>query len=181
MRLGLAQLAQWKRAGLALSLSINLSARNVARQGMADELVAKIHAQGLDCQDVEVEITEGEWLRVNSLPGEQLKRMASSGIRLGVDDFGSGYSNFGYLTELPIHTLKLDKSLIDDISEDQRALLKVQAIVGLAHDLGYSTVAEGAETNGQVAKLQGLGCDEIQGFALSRPTSAIELAELLAP
>ncbi|MFH7467734.1 EAL domain-containing protein, partial [Pseudomonas syringae group genomosp. 7] len=78
-----------------------------------------------------------EWLRVNSLPGEQLKRMASSGIRLGVDDFGSGYSNFGYLTELPIHTLKLDKSLIDDISEDQRALLKVQAIVGLAHDLGY--------------------------------------------
>jgi len=177
----LAQLAQWKRAGLALSLSINLSARDVARQGMADELVAKIHAQGLDCQDVEVEITEGEWLRVNSLPGEQLKRMASSGIRLAVDDFGSGYSNFGYLTELPIDTLKLDKSLIDDISEDQRALLKVQAIVGLAHDLGYSTVAEGAETSDQVAKLQGVGCDEIQGFALSKPISAIELAELLAP
>ncbi|WP_345782069.1 EAL domain-containing protein [Stenotrophomonas sp. GD03930] len=60
-------------------------------------------------------------------------------------------------------------------------MLKVQAIVGLAHDLGYSTVAEGAETNGQVAKLQGLGRDEIQGFALSRPISAIELAELLAP
>lgn len=177
----MAKLAQWKRTGLALSLSINLSARDVAREGMADELVGKIHAQGLDCQDVEVEITEGEWLRVNSLPGEQLKRMALSGIRLAVDDFGSGYSNFGYLTELPIHTLKLDKSLIDDISEDQRALLKVLAIVSLAHDLGCSTVAEGAETSDQVAKLQAVGCDEIQGFALSKPISAIELAELLAP
>lgn len=175
----LEQLSCWRRDGITLGLSINLSARNVARAGMADALVARIHAEGLRCSDLEIEITEGEWLRVNSVPGEQLRRMASAGIRLALDDFGSGYSNFAYLTELPIHTLKLDKSLIDGISTDTRARLKVRAIIGLAHDLGYTAVAEGAETADQVTTLRELGCDQIQGFALCRPISATELTDRL--
>ncbi|MGE6334574.1 EAL domain-containing protein, partial [Stenotrophomonas sp. NPDC077659] len=173
------QLARWQSDGLALSLSINLSARDVARPDMADALLARIHQRGLECRDVEIEITEGEWLRADSPPGEQLRRMAAAGIRIAVDDFGSGYSNFGYLTELPIHTLKLDKTLVDDLATDSRARLKVQAVIGLAHDLGYTTVGEGAETREQVVTLQALGCDEIQGFALSRPVDAQTLADRL--
>jgi len=145
---------------------------------MADRLIARIHMHGLACTDVEFEITEGEWLRADSSPGEQLKRLAAAGVRIAVDDFGSGYSNFGYLTDLPISTIKLDKSMIDALSTDSRAQLKVKAVIGLAHGLGYQTVGEGAETLEQVALLQAYGCDEIQGFALSRPISAADLATL---
>ncbi|WP_246161257.1 bifunctional diguanylate cyclase/phosphodiesterase [Stenotrophomonas cyclobalanopsidis] len=174
----LTQLAQWRREGISMVLSINLSPRDVARVGMSTRLLAHIQRHGLRCQDVEIEITEGEWLRADSPPGEQLKELAAAGVRLAVDDFGSGYSNFGYLTELPIHTIKLDKSMIDDLSTDTRAQLKVQAVIRLAQGLGYNTVGEGAETHEQVALLQAYGCDEIQGFALSRPVSATELAQL---
>lgn len=174
----LRQLAQWRRDGLSLTLSINLSPRDVARTGMADRLIGCINMHGLACHDVEIEITEGEWLRADSPPGEQLKLLAAAGVRIAVDDFGSGYSNFGYLTNLPISTIKLDKSMIDDLSTDSRAQLKVRAVISLAHGLGYHTVAEGAETPAQVALLQAYGCDEIQGFALSRPISATDLAAL---
>lgn len=174
----LKQLAQWRRDGLSLMLSINLSPRDVAREGMADRLIGCINMHGLASHDVEIEITEGEWLRADSPPGEQLKLLASAGVRIAVDDFGSGYSNFGYLTNLPISTIKLDKSMIDDLSTDSRAQLKVRAVISLAHGLGYHTVAEGAETPAQVALLQAYGCDEIQGFALSRPISATDLAAL---
>ncbi|AWH23476.1 sensor domain-containing phosphodiesterase [Stenotrophomonas sp. ZAC14D2_NAIMI4_6] len=175
------QLAQWRREGLSLSLtlSINLSARDVSRKGMADAFISALLCKGLSCSDVEIEITEGEWLRADSLPGEQLQHLAAAGVRVAIDDFGSGYSNFGYLTELPIHTIKLDKSMINDLPTDRRAQLKVQAVISLAHGLGYNTVGEGAETPEQVALLQAYGCDEIQGFALSRPISAADLARQL--
>ncbi|MDI9272075.1 GGDEF and EAL domain-containing protein [Stenotrophomonas sp. PFBMAA-4] len=174
----LTQLAQWRRDGLSLVLSINLSPRDVARAGMADSLITRIQMHGLSCHDIEIEITEGEWLRADSPPGEQLKLLAAAGVRIAVDDFGSGYSNFGYLTDLPISTIKLDKSMIDDLPTDARAQLKVQAVISLAHGLGYNTVAEGAETAEQVALLRAYGCDEIQGFALSRPVDASALAAL---
>jgi EAL domain-containing protein (putative c-di-GMP-specific phosphodiesterase class I) len=145
---------------------------------MADAFISTLLGKGLSCTDVEIEITEGEWLRADSLPGEQLQQLAAAGVRVAIDDFGSGYSNFGYLTELPIHTIKLDKSMIDDLPTDTRAQLKVQAVISLAHGLGYNTVGEGAETFEQVALLQAYGCDEIQGFALSRPISASDLAAL---
>lgn len=173
------QLSAWRRMGLTLGLSINLSAKDVARTDAAERLIEMINSKGLCCHEVEIEITEGEWLRADSLPGRQLTRMALAGIRLAVDDFGSGYSNFAYLTQLPMNILKLDKSLIDNLATDERSLLKARAIIGLAHGLGYSTVAEGAETEEQVALLQSLGCDEIQGFALARPMSATELANRL--
>lgn len=175
----LTQLKRWREDGLTLSLSINLSARDVARPGIAEELVAKILDKGLECKDIEIEITEGEWLHAQSLPGEQLKLMANAGIKLSIDDFGSGYSNFSYLTELPVSSLKLDKSLIDNVASDERSCLKVQAIVKLAKRLGYTTVAEGAESEDQIIKLRSLDCDELQGYALSRPLGSTQLAELL--
>jgi EAL domain-containing protein (putative c-di-GMP-specific phosphodiesterase class I) len=105
--------------------------------------------------------------------------MATAGIKLSIDDFGSGYSNFSYLTELPVSSLKLDKSLIDNVASDERSCLKVQAIVKLAKRLGYTTVAEGAESEDQIIKLRSLDCDELQGYALSRPLGSTQLAELL--
>lgn len=175
----LTQLKRWRDDGLTLSLSINLSARDVARPGTAEGLTAKILDKGLECKDIEIEITEGEWLHAQSLPGEQLRLMATAGIKLSIDDFGSGYSNFSYLTELPVSALKLDKSLIDNVASDERSCLKVQAIIRLAKRLGYKTVAEGAESSDQVAKLRTLGCDELQGYALSQPLVPTQLVNLI--
>ena len=173
------QLLRWRKEGISLSLSINLSVKDLAKPNAADHILGMIKEKGLQPGDLEVEITEGEWLRANSLPGEQISELAAAGIRVAIDDFGSGYSNFGYLTELPIHTLKLDKSLVDNIVTDKRACLKAQAIIRLAQDLGYITVAEGAESADQVSRLQALGCDEIQGYALARPMMPEDLASLL--
>ncbi len=175
----LEQLAIWRRSGIELCLSINLSVKDLAKADAAAQILAMIEGKGLAPVDVEVEITEGEWLRADSLPGEQISELAAAGVRVAIDDFGSGYSNFGYLTELPIHTLKLDKSLIDNIVVDERACLKAQAIVRLAQDLGYVTVAEGAETVEQVECLKALGCDEVQGYALARPMPPAQLSEML--
>lgn len=174
------QLLRWRKEGISLSLSINLSVKDLAKPNAADHILGLIKEKGLQPSDLEVEITEGEWLRATSLPGEQISELAAAGIRVAIDDFGSGYSNFGYLTELPIHTLKLDKSLVDNIVTDERACLKAQAIIRLAQDLGYITVAEGAESADQVSRLQALGCDEIQGYALARPMMPEDLASLLA-
>ena len=103
--------------------------------------------------------------------------MADAGLRRAVDGFGGGYGNFGYLTELPISTVKLGKTVIDRLCVDPRAALKVEAIIGLAQRLGYAAVAEGVESAEQVARLQALGCDEIQGFALARPMTAEAFSE----
>lgn len=173
------QLAQWRRNGLMLTLSINLSVKDIAKPDAASRLLEAIYKHGLKPDDIEVEITEGEWLRVNSMPGEQIGIMAHAGIKIAIDDFGSGYSNFGYLSELPIHTLKLDKSLIDGIVTDAKAAIKVKAIVRLSNELGYITVAEGVETSEQLSLLQAMNCDEIQGYALARPMSAKELVALI--
>ncbi|WP_367382558.1 EAL domain-containing protein [Stenotrophomonas cyclobalanopsidis] len=166
------QCAAWRAAGINLTLSINYSARDMAEEDAALRLIRAIKQKGLSCADIEVEITESQWLRVDSPAGQQLRQMAAAGLRIAVDDFGSGYSNFGYLTELPISTLKLDKTVIDRLCVDPRAALKVEAIIGLAQRLGYAAVAEGVESAEQVARLQALGCDEIQGFALARPMTA---------
>ncbi|WP_406235759.1 EAL domain-containing protein [Isoptericola jiangsuensis] len=171
------QCAAWRAAGINLTLSINYSARDMAEEDAALRLIRAIEQKGLSCADIEVEITESQWLRVDSPAGQQLRQMAAAGLRIAVDDFGSGYSNFGYLTELPISTLKLDKTVIDRLCVDPRAALKVEAIIGLAQRLGYAAVAEGVESAEQVARLQALGCDEIQGFALARPMAAEAFSE----
>ncbi len=174
------QCAAWRAAGIKLTLSINYTARDMAEEDAALRLIRAIEQKGLSCADIEVEITESQWLRVDSPAGRQLRQMADAGLRIAVDDFGSGYSNFGYLTELPISTLKLDKTVIDRLCVDPRAALKVEAIIGLAQRLGHAAVAEGVESAEQVARLQALGCDEIQGFALARPMTAEAFSERFA-
>ncbi|WWW34651.1 EAL domain-containing protein [Stenotrophomonas rhizophila] len=130
---------------------------------------------------IEFEITEGEWLSPNSTAVGQIAAMAGAGVRISIDDFGSGYSNFSYLSDLPVHTIKLDKSLIDCVATDPRSRAKVSAIHHLAHELGYLTVAEGVERQEQLDVLKGLGFDQIQGYLLAAPAPALKVAELFEP
>jgi len=172
------QLQGWVAAGLELSLSINLTASDLSTEGMAGRLLQQMRERGLPPSALEIEITEGEWLRADTVAGEELGMLAAAGVRIAIDDFGSGYSNFGYLSQLPITTIKIDKSLIDGIALDVSARLKVKAIVELARGLGYRTVAEGVEIPAQLQALTELGCDQVQGFLLARPLPAEELAAL---
>lgn len=172
------QLKAWREDGLTLALSINLAASDLSTNGMAERLLQDLDARGLPAGTLEIEITEGEWLRANTVAGEQLARLSTAGVRVAIDDFGSGYSNFGYLAQLPISTIKMDKSLIDGIATEADARLKAKAIIELARGLGYLTVAEGVETTGQLQVLQELGCDQVQGFLLAMPLPARELADM---
>lgn len=169
------QLALWHARGIDLSVSINLSPQDLNDQKLAGTLQRLLDKARLPASALEVEITEGEWLRMHSTAERQLRQIAGAGIRVAIDDFGTGYSNFGYLAELPIHALKIDKSLIDGIQVSERAQVKVSAILKLAADLGYRTVAEGIETREQLDMLAGWGCNEAQGFLLARPMCGDEL------
>lgn len=175
------QLALWQRDGVPLGMSINLTASDLSTDGMAERLLQKLAARDLRPSLLEIEITEGEWLRANTVAGDQLARLAAAGVRVAIDDFGSGYSNFGYLSRLPISTIKMDKSLVDHVADDPGARLKAKAIIELARGLGYTTVAEGVESLEQRQVLTELGCDQLQGYLFAAPLAAHELAAMAAP
>lgn len=166
------ELARWQSAGMALRLSVNLSPSDLDTAGAASMILDKLGERGIPADLLEVEVTEGEWVGENSLGAAQLALLAAAGVHVAIDDFGSGYSNFGYLTKLPISIIKIDKGLIDSVATHAASRLKVKAIVDLAAGLGYRTVAEGVETAEQAAVLSELGCDELQGFHLARPLPA---------
>lgn len=175
------QLLAWRLQGLDVPLSINLSSSYLAGTDAWDVIRAKLARRSLPVGLVEVEITEGEWLGPDSPAVAQISAMAQAGVRIAIDDFGSGYSNFNYLSDLPIATLKLDKSLVDGIGTDRRARAKVSAIHHLAHELGYLTVAEGVEHQDQLDALAVIGLDQVQGYLLATPAPASAIAALFAP
>ncbi len=174
------QLAAWRAARHYLALSINLSGADLSSEDAWNRLRSKLEARRLPFDCIEIEITEGEWLRADSVAGRQIRAMAEAGIKVAIDDFGSGYSNFGYLSDLPIDTIKMDKSLIDNLETDPKAKPKVMAIINLARELGYHTVAEGVETPAQLRFLQEHGCDQIQGYLLSRPLNPEALLQVFS-
>ena len=109
----------------------------------------------------------------------QMEQIRQLGVILEIDDFGTGYSSLSYLKRFPIDTLKIDRAFIKDLPSDQDDISIVQGIVGLAHNLGLSVVAEGVETDEQKSLLQTLNCDVIQGYLLSQPLPAKELEKWL--
>lgn len=165
----------WQARGIPLALSINLAASDLSSESAAAALLAKAARYGVAPQHLEVEITEGEWLRPYTVSAAQLRLLADAGVKIAIDDFGSGYSNFGYLAELPVSTIKLDKTLIDSLAHQGPAYLKVKAITELARGLGYTTVAEGVERQDQLEVLAALGCDEVQGYLFSGAINADDL------
>jgi len=165
------QVQAWRAQGLDIPVSINLSSSYLSNASAWHDIRSKLEHRALPFSMIELEITEGEWLRPGSPAIGHIAAMAQAGITVAIDDFGSGYSNFSYLSDLPIHTVKLDKSLIDGIAINPRARAKVSAIHHLAHELGYLTVAEGVEHQAQVEVLAAMGVDEVQGYLLARPMS----------
>ncbi|OLF55589.1 GGDEF domain-containing phosphodiesterase [Pseudomonas chlororaphis] len=150
-------------------LSINLSPKDFEDQDIADVIRRACERHGIEPQRLEVEITEGEWLRSNPSVLEQLTRIRELGMDVAIDDFGTGYSNFAYLHQIPANVVKLDKSMITDLERNAQHQKITRSIISLARELGYRTVAEGIESFKCLQMLYAFGCDEAQGYFLARP------------
>jgi EAL domain-containing protein (putative c-di-GMP-specific phosphodiesterase class I)/GGDEF domain-containing protein len=169
----LAAAAGW--ADNEAKVSLNLSALDFQHIDIAKALKAGCEKYGIGAHRVEVEITEGEWIRASNTVLTQLAEIRALGTDVAIDDFGTGYSNFAYLHEIPANVIKLDKSIITDLENKPRNRIIAQSVFQLAHQLGYRTVAEGIETFKCMDLVRTFGCHEAQGFFLSRPLSGDQI------
>jgi PAS domain S-box-containing protein/diguanylate cyclase (GGDEF)-like protein len=154
------------------TISVNLSARDFQHPQVAATLAAIIDDTGLDPHRVGLEITETVLMADLDTTRHTLETLQELGVRLIADDFGTGYSSLAYLKHLPLHVLKIDRSFITGLPTDPHDTAIVTAVIGLAHALGLTTVAEGIETQPQLDCLTELGCDAAQGFLLGHPAPA---------
>jgi diguanylate cyclase (GGDEF)-like protein/PAS domain S-box-containing protein len=161
------------------TISVNLSARQLQRPEMVDEVRDALRVSGLDPGRLVLEITESMMIDDLELAIDRLQALRELGVLVAVDDFGTGYSSLNYLRRLPINILKIDKSFIDSIDSDDQQCKLTAAIIDLGRVLDLQCVAEGVERPEQHERLKELNCDYAQGFLLARPMSAEALTEVL--
>jgi len=169
---GLRQAARWQDTGRPLSLSVNVSAKQLARPSFVDRLRELLQETRLDPALIELEITESVIIAGGGEAQDALHQIAALGVGLAIDDFGTGYSGLAYLKRLPIDTVKIDQSFVRDLTVDPEDAAMVTAIVAMARSLDVDVVAEGVETEEQLDELKRLGCQRAQGFLLARPMTA---------
>jgi diguanylate cyclase (GGDEF)-like protein len=171
----LRQAASWRRRGLSLRISVNVSGRVFRDPLFLQRVENLLSTAGADTDCLEIEVTENVLMSEVDEVARTLVALNRIGIRAAIDDFGTGYTSLAHLKRLPIDRLKIDKSLVRDMTRDESDGPIVRAIIDLAHNLGREVVAEGVENTDVRALLDVLGCDAIQGFHLSRPLPAAEV------
>jgi diguanylate cyclase (GGDEF)-like protein len=175
------QAMAWQRAGLpALPLAINLSARQFMHRGLVRAVRAIVDDTGIDPTLLEFEITETTLMQHGGQTLETLGQIDAMGIRLSIDDFGTGYSSLAYLRRFPVRKIKIDRAFVRELETSSEDQAIVAAIMALAGSLQLDVVAEGVETEGQLAILRRQGCGFAQGFLFARPLAAQAVQELLA-
>ena len=171
------QARAWQQAGMApLRMSVNVSSRQIQLGRIMAGVERALSTSGLDANLLELEITEGALLVLTDDVRHTLKRLGDMGIRLALDDFGTGYSSLSYLQKLPFDVLKIDRSFVRNIPDQPGDVQIAATIRAMARGLGMQVVAEGIETEAQLACLRGLECEFGQGFLISRPLTATDLA-----
>jgi diguanylate cyclase (GGDEF)-like protein/PAS domain S-box-containing protein len=180
VELACAQRRRWQDAGFEPRITLNLSPRELRREGLVDQIGTTIAEHGLDPSCVTLEITESAAMQDPERTGPALLRAAETGIRVAIDDFGAGYSSLARLIALPVHWLKIDRSFLAAAPTDPAAAAVLTAVVQLSQSLGMEAVAEGVETEAQRELLVDLDCPLAQGYLLGRPLPADELVVALA-
>ncbi|MEH6564344.1 MAG: GGDEF and EAL domain-containing protein [Halopseudomonas sp.] len=171
-----AQAAAWQAQGITLKVGINISAIDLESSAFADELASLIEQKRIKADNIELEFTETALINKPQVVREQLSRISALEVDIAIDDFGSGYSNWAYLRDLPATTVKIDRSFMSKLHSDEKNRRLVKAIIELASRLNYLVVAEGIEDAPTLELLQGWGCHEGQGYHIARPM----LPEMLA-
>ncbi|MBI3596220.1 MAG: EAL domain-containing protein [Nitrospirae bacterium] len=170
----------WQQAGIHLSMSVNLSARNLHDPHFPDQISEILQTTGGKPDELELEITESAIMNDPARALEAITRLRAMGIRFAIDDFGIGYSSLAYLKRLPVDAIKIDKSFVINMIENQNDAVIVRSTIDLAHNLGLKVIAEGVEKQDIWDRLSALGCDAAQGYYMSRPMPAEELTRWLS-
>jgi EAL domain-containing protein (putative c-di-GMP-specific phosphodiesterase class I) len=169
------QMAVWREQDQELPVAVNLSARNLLEPNLDRFLAELLERHGVDPTLVELEITESAIVEDPTRAIAMLRRLHDLGVTVAVDDFGIGNTSMSQLGTMPLRTIKIDRSFVTNLSDDDPALVLVKAIVDLAHEFGLVAVAEGVETPDVIERLRRLGCDLAQGYHWSRPVPPEEL------
>ena len=181
LREAIREAAGWSRLGLGgLGVSVNVSAEQIVGEGFAELVEEALAAGTLEPERLEIEVTESVAMLDVGLVVERLGRLRAGGVRIAIDDFGTDYSSLRYLEELPLDTLKIDRSFVVKLDRSDQGRSLVNTIVLMARSLGLETVAEGVETPEQLAKVTAIGCDQVQGYYHSKPVPAAELPGTVA-
>lgn len=176
----LRQAREWRREGIGLSISVNISAQNLKDPRLTDDFSALLAKYDAEADWITLEVTESAVMEDPEIAIARLDDLAGMGLEISIDDYGTGYSSLAYLKRLPISELKIDRSFVMNITSDQKDALIIGSTVELGHNLGLRVVAEGVEQEADWIGLQMLGCDIAQGYFLGRPMPASGLLDWLA-
>jgi diguanylate cyclase (GGDEF)-like protein len=176
---GCTQLSKWRQAGIDIGLAINVSGREFGDGSLVDRVARHLREHDLPPNVLTLEVTETEVMADLTQATFVLDQLADLGIRIGIDDYGTGYSSLAYLHRLPVQELKIDRSFVTNLPNEVSNRIIVRSSIAMAHSLGLSVVAEGAEDEVTCAMLADAGCDQIQGYYLSKPKGPDELQEWL--
>jgi EAL domain-containing protein (putative c-di-GMP-specific phosphodiesterase class I) len=175
----LAACGRWTAAGRDLGVAVNLSASNLLDASLPEEVAAMLERHGVAPGQLTLEVTEGTILANPRRSGEVLAAVRELGVRVSLDDFGTGHSSLSHVKRLAVDELKIDRSFVADLATDPTDRAIVASIVRLAHSLGLTVTAEGVEDEAALDILRREGCDEAQGWLYSRPRTEAELATWL--
>ena len=168
-----------KNIGIDIKIAVNLSVYNLQENDFIEKIKETIKKNGASASDLIMEITESVVMTNPQRSVDVLNKLDNLGIEIALDDFGTGYSSLTYLKRLPISKLKIDKSFIMDMLEDDNDAMIVRSTIDLAHNLGMSTIAEGIEEKESMELLSILGCELGQGYFFSRPISGLDFKNKL--
>ncbi len=178
LRQALEQSRRWRRDGLTVPVAVNVSAQTLGDPRLMETL-EEWHVGHEPAGPLEIEVTESAVMSDSAAALVVLERLVAQGVRIAIDDFGTGYSSLAQLKRLPVHSVKVDRSFVQDLTKDDRDASIVLSIIQLGHTLGLTVVAEGVETGAAAARLLRLGCDLAQGWHYGRPAPPEEVTELL--
>jgi EAL domain-containing protein (putative c-di-GMP-specific phosphodiesterase class I) len=170
--LALTQARTWADAGTPLRIAVNTSARNLHDEDFDRDVQALLHKHRVDPTQLLLEVTESALMADPVRAQQVLEQLAGQGITISIDDFGAGYTSIKQLRSLPISELKVDRSFVQAMEQDEGDELIVRSVIELGRNLGLTTVAEGVETPEALVKLAAFGCDTAQGYVLARPMAA---------
>jgi EAL domain-containing protein (putative c-di-GMP-specific phosphodiesterase class I) len=181
VRHAVAEVKSWIDQGLPpLRLAVNFSSLQVDQANLVDKVISILSEFSFPPHYFELEITENNMMHDLEGMVKKMQSLADHGVKVAIDDFGTGYSSLSYLHILPIHTVKLDKSFVRNIQSMDTQVSIVNAICAMAHGLGLNIVAAGIESQSQYDYLKNLGCQEGQGYLISRPLSGTAFLQFLA-
>ena len=175
----LRQCRAWHDAGLPVGVAVNLAGRDLADSRLEEEVSDALRRWKLEPAFLELEIPESAVISERERIHQMLARLSDRGVRIAVDDFGSGYASLSHLKQLPVDVLKIDKSFVENVGNGGDDDAIVRSTIDLAHSLGITVVAEGVESEEVLDRLRALGCDLAQGFVLARPASAEDITSWL--